>query len=395
MIWDIPLDDVELNQDQMHPGCGENCEYQGSINIRRAMINDFLSPAKQLWESQGINLIEKTLTLFGFSLEADRCSNCDVFSNSPRFNIIDISQGYGVFVNQGFLRGRSGSISKMDVQPASILRIVDLSGQRNDIEQGFVENKIISEQLAYLINHVLSDSESRLYGDDYRIGRTAGVKTGHVPGSDSAWVVGYTERAVTAVWAGSLEVTSENQVDYLEISTALWRAITQFTSRDHEHNTWEVPARIITLDVCYPSGMLLNDNCPREVREIFIQGNEPQESDRLYKVIEINRETGLLASVFTPVRLIEEKIFIDLPPEAMEWAETAGLDVPPTLYDLNAQIPEVEGLSIFRPENLTFVRGNVGITGSIPDDEFQSAKLQFGTGMNPRTWIHPLQPGTS
>jgi hypothetical protein len=33
------------------------------------------------------------------------------------------------------------------------------------------------------------------------------------------------------------------------------------------------------------------------------------------------------------------------------------------------------------------VRGRVGITGSIPENEFQSAKLQFGAGMNPGSWI--------
>jgi membrane carboxypeptidase/penicillin-binding protein len=387
LVWDIPLKDNSLNNRQMHPGCVDNCDYQGPINIRKAMINDFLSPAIQLWNSQGSNQVEKTLSLFGFSLDGDRCKDCTIFSESPRSTIIDISQGYGVFVNQGFLRGRTGNISKRDIQPASILEVIDLSGQWGDIEQSYIENKIISEQLVYLINSVLSDSDSRLYGDDFQIGRTAGVKTGFLPGSNSAWVIGYTPKAVTAVWAGSPESLDQTKLEYMQISTSLWRAVTQYTSRDHENIEWELPPGVITLDVCFPSGMLMSDSCPREVREIFIQGNQPQEADRLYQVLEINRETGLLASVFTPVSLIEEKVFIDIPPEAVDWAETAGLEVPPTLFDLSSKDPGVEGLSIFRPENLSFVNGKVGITGSLPELEFQSAKLQYGVGMNPGSWV--------
>jgi len=387
LVWDIHLDDTILNNIQMHPGCGEDCDFQGPVNIRKAMTNDFLSPAQQLWESQGMNQVEKTLASFGFSVGVDYCQDCDIFPGTPLLDIIDLAQGYGVFVNQGFLRGRKNIVSNLDVQPASIMKIEDLSGLRTIPELIYSENKIISEQLAFMINNVLSDIDSRENGDDFQIGRPVGVKPGYVPDSESAWVIGYTPRTVAAVWTGSPNKVDQQTVDHTQISTALWRAIIQHTSREQEINDWEMPSRMITLDVCYPSGMLLVDHCPLEVREIFIQGNEPQSVDTLYQIKEVNRETGLLASVFTPVRLVEERVYLEFPLEALKWAEESEIAAPPTLYDLDFHDPETVGFTISRPKNLSFVNGQVGILGSIPPEDFLSARLQFGSGMNPGSWV--------
>ena len=387
LVWDIPLDDVSLSKIEMHPGCQHDCEYKGPVNIRTALVNDYLSPVKQLWDSQGKNQIENTLTLFGFSVGPDTCLNCEIFSGGPELNLIDLAQGYGVFVNQGFLRGRSTSGSSLEVHPAAILKIEDLTGWSSSENLGYVENKIISEQLAYMVTHVLSDEDARHDGDVFQIGRPAGVKTGYVPASDSAWLIGYTPRQVTAVWAGDPSGDSQNQPDYDQISSSLWRAITQQISREQENKDWVQPAGISTLDVCFPSGMLPGENCPREVREIFIQGNEPQGVDTLYQVLEVNRETGLLASVFTPTQLNEERIYLIYPPQALSWAEQSGISTPPTLYDLDSRPPAIEGFSLTSPDNLSFVNKRVWITGSIPGEGFRSARLQYGLGMNPGSWI--------
>jgi hypothetical protein len=144
---------------------------------------------------------------------------------------------------------------------------------------------------------------------------------------------------------------------------------------------------ISSVDVCYPSGNLPTENCLRTVREVFIQGNEPLGPDGLYQALEINRETGLLASVFTPTTQIDERVYLNIPPIADSWAETVGIEAPPILYDLGDGDKEVGSLSITAPENLSFVRGLVGIHGSVPEEGFVSARLQYGIGLNPRSWL--------
>jgi membrane carboxypeptidase/penicillin-binding protein PbpC len=253
-----------------------------------------------------------------------------------------------------------------------------------------VEKKVISEQLTFLINHILSNEDARSNtkeNDLFLIGRPAGIKVGNVNDSLSGWVVGYTPQVVTTVWAGSIDEEGIlSQSDYQQITSGLWRAITQYTARDLAIEDWQMPEGMITLDVCYPSGMLPTEYCQKVLREIFIQGNEPQQADTLFRVLEVNRETGLLASVFTPAEQIEKKVYLAIPSEAEDWAEQTGVQTPPVVYDLE-NLEERKHLLISYPDNFSFLQGQVRIIGSIPEDGFNSARLQYGKGMNPTSWL--------
>jgi len=391
LVWDIPIEGKDFTPNQLHPGCTENCDFQGPVNIRTALGNDYLSPAVQLWSEQGIHQIRNTLTLFGFSLDEENCLDCPLFSESPVLEMIDLAQGFGVFVNQGYLRGKNNGSTGLDIQPASIIRIEDRSGLQWAYGNDVIEKKIINEELVYLINNVLSDEFNRAdskYSDVFQIGRITGVKVGFVPESESGWVIGYTPQFVTAVWAG--DPTNAEQTtgaDYIEITSSIWRAITQSITREQINEGWVIPPRTLTLDVCFPSGMLPTENCPRIVREVFIQGSEPQGTDTLYQALEVNRETGQLASVFTASQQIEERVYLNVPDEAKTWAEQVGLATPPTMYDLENSNNTRDGYSFTYPGNFSFINGQIRIVGSIPEEEFVSARIQYGVGMNPRSWL--------
>ncbi len=77
------------------------------------------------------------------------------------------------------------------------------------------------------------------------------------------------------------------------------------------------PDGFIEMSVCDKSGLLPTADCPT-VTEMFIPGTEPTEPDNIYKLIAINRETGKLATVYTPPELVEEKVYEIYPPEAQD-----------------------------------------------------------------------------
>jgi membrane carboxypeptidase/penicillin-binding protein len=391
LVWDIPLPESELTSENLHPGAGAEAEFLGPISIRTALVNDLLSPARQLLESQGLPQLRSTLGLFGYSVpSAVVVNNSSVLENSS-LEMIDLVQGFGVFVNRGYLKGRVVDPRSLEIQPAVILRIEDLVGREYILDAFLLEKKIISEELTYLVNHVLSDQDAWLdqkTADVFRIGRPVGVKTGYVTGDQSGWVIGYTPQIVVGSWTGGLATGEEGKgIDPVEISSNLWRAVTQHVSRDGNTKGWEMPPGIITEDVCYPSGDLPTEFCPRIVREVFIRGNEPLGLDDLYQALEVNRETGLLASVFTSASQIEERVYLNVPPLADSWAENAGIETPPVVYDLGAESEQESPLNITVPENLSFVRGEVRIVGSIPEEGFVSARLQYGDGLNPHSWL--------
>ena len=156
-----------------------------------------------------------------------------------------------------------------------------------------------------------------------------------------------------------------------------------------------VPAGVTAMNVCSPSGLLPSANCPEIVNEVFLSGNEPHQPDNLYRKFAINRETGLLATVFTPPQLVEERVYFVMPPEARLWAESAGVPIPPDTYDA-IQPPALDpDVNISAPALYEEVQGKVKISGTAAGADFASYRLLVGKGLNPQEWIEIAESSTS
>jgi membrane carboxypeptidase/penicillin-binding protein PbpC len=225
------------------------------------------------------------------------------------------------------------------------------------------------------------------------IGWPTAVKPGWTGGPE-AWMVGYSPARVVAVWTGSLgdeplllSPPQEERVLSPRLPAALWSALMQTASASLPPDGWTPPAGVTEMDVCDPSGYLPTTDCPDIVREVFLSGSEPTQSDNLFRTYPVNRETGLLATVFTPPDLVEERVFMVVPAEARVWAAAAGIPVPPEAYDaiqLGAPNPNV---NITAPSLFAEISGRVEITGTAAGEGFQYYRIQVGQGLNPRAWI--------
>jgi hypothetical protein len=113
-------------------------------------------------------------------------------------------------------------------------------------------------------------------------------------------------------------------------------------------------------------------------------------------VIEINRLTGRLATVFTPPENIDEQVFLIVPPEALDWARQTGFPLPPETYDV-LFIPAAENPDVVLsgPEMFSYVRGQVEITGTALGEGFDFYRIQVGEGLNPRQWLQIGPNGTT
>jgi hypothetical protein len=118
-----------------------------------------------------------------------------------------------------------------------------------------------------------------------------------------------------------------------------------------------------------------------------LQGTEPTHYDTLYQPFRINKETGKLATLFTPVDLVQEKVYLVPPPEAADWARQAGIPQPPTEYDTiverTAANPDV---SLARPPMFAYVHGTISVQGTVRPKGLQYYRLQIGPGLNPTRW---------
>jgi membrane carboxypeptidase/penicillin-binding protein PbpC len=250
---------------------------------------------------------------------------------------------------------------------------------------------VTSPQIAYLAHHVLSDATARWaslgYPNPLEIGRPVGAKIGQVQGGAQFWTAGYTPQRTVVFWLGLPDaepvVPSGLQP---RMAAGMWHAVMQYAARELPPSDWPQPAGITRIDVCDPSGLLPTQACPGVVREIFMTGSEPSAPDSLYRTFQINRETGRLATVFTPPGLVEERTFLVPPAQARGWAAAAGLPIPPEDYDAILSGQPDPNVQITAPAVFAYTRGEVRVRGTAAGENFRAYQVLVGQGLNPDTW---------
>jgi membrane carboxypeptidase/penicillin-binding protein PbpC len=215
------------------------------------------------------------------------------------------------------------------------------------------------------------------------VSRPTAVKLGQTEDALDTWAIGYTPSRVVTVWTGA-----RNESDLSpRVPAVLWNALMQISSQNLPLESWSQPAGVSVINVCDPSGMLPTLECPNLVSEVFLDGNEPLQPDTMYRKYAVNRETGLLATVFTLPQLIEDRVYLVVPSDARSWAESAGLAIPPSTYDV-IQAPQINpDVNITLPALFAEVNGNVKIEGTAAGNDFVSYRVLVGQGLNPQEWI--------
>ena len=354
--------------------------YHGPVRLRTALANDYLPPVQSVLAQMGTDSVQNIAASFGLEFPSGLLT--DDFSISP----VALAGAYGIFANSGTQAGQS--LTGTVIQPATVLQV---SGVDHSIWANWTASQsqsLLSPQLAYLMNQVLSDEIARWpslgHPNPLEIGRPVGAKLSRTLDSSAAWTVGYTPQRVIVVYlagAGSVSVPPR-------LSADLWHALMQYAVRELPSMSWDMPSGIVTVSVCDPSGLLPTTVCPNVVSEVFLDGRQPVETDTLYQTFQINRETGLLATVFTPPELVESSTYMVVPPQARLWAVTTGIASPPTAYDTLQTLPVLPDVHITTPGMFTDQRGTIEIQGSAAGADFLSYRLEYGQGLYPQAWVH-------
>jgi membrane peptidoglycan carboxypeptidase len=369
LIWDIPgKTDVQNFDDQYH----------GPMRLRVALANDYPAPAAQVLSQMGVENVNRIASSFGLARNRD-------------LTLPEAAGAFGVFAEDGVYFGQKfGDM----IRPVTVLKVEGDDGSVW-LDWSVPQAKpVVTPGLAYLVDSSLSDDTAR--SEDLRnshvldIGRPTAVKLGQTDDGLDAWTIGYSPSRLVTVWTGARTTSplQEGQEGVnSRISSVLWNALMQVASQNLSPDDWAPPADVSLINVCDPSGMLPTAECPNLVSEVFLNGNEPQQADNMYQKYSINRETGLLATVFTLPQLIEDHIYMVVPSEARSWAESAGLAIPPADYDVIQAPPFDENVNITSPEMFSEVSGSVQIEGTAAGNDFASYRVLVGQGLNPQEWI--------
>lgn len=384
LVWDVPAS---------HPaaiGLAGNPDgaYHGPQRLRTALANDYLVPLSQLVDQIGATAVWRSAAALGLTgVEGSREPGALLYAGGGA-NLLQLAQGYSSFATLGMEYGVSQAGTSA-LQPILVRSVEDLSGLGGIAAPEARSQTTLSPALAYLVHNVLADEAARWpslgYPNPLEIGRPAGAKTGQSAAGLNAWTVGYTPQRLTAVWLG-LPAGETAAVDPLA-AAGLWHALMQYAHRGLPSQDWTQPAGLSRVDVCDPSGGLPTRDCPNVVSELFLNGNEPTAGDTLYRTYQINRETGRLATVFTPPAQVIEQTFMIVPPAAQEWAFEAQIPRPPEEYDTILVPAPDPAVNIAQPALFSAVRGSVRVRGTAGGAGFASFRMQVGQGINPATWL--------
>ncbi len=399
-------------QDTGIPYVPENYDRQfhGPVSLRIALARSYNIPAVDVMNRVGVENVIRTAHRMGLNT-LDRESNfygLALTLGGGEVSLLDMTYAYSVMANGGRMAGlavapesRRGGYRSLD--PISILRIEDSKGnvlaacgEKNDEICSFTEPKtqqVLEAPLAYLITHILSDNEARVgaFGrpNPLEIDRPAAVKTGTTDDFIDNWALGYTPQLVVGVWAGNTDSSPMEKVTGLTGAAPIWHALMKYATQNLPIEDWPEPSGVNHVTVCYPSGLLPTRDCQSLVNEVFISGTEPVAEDNVWQGFQVNRETGKLATVYTPPELVEKRIYEILPPEAADWVRQAGLPQPPAEYDTIYTPPEAAAggdVFIASLQPFSYIHGTIPITGTVKSDNFSFFRVQFGPGLNPTQW---------
>ncbi|MGQ9625909.1 MAG: penicillin-binding protein [Anaerolineae bacterium] len=395
--------DVRICPNPFDPSwCPENYDrkYHGPQRMRLALARSYNIPAVKFLDMvgvgnviktahrMGINTLNRDLDFYGLSLTL----------GGGEVTLLDMTYAYSVFATGGVMNGKPIPPDKVrpgyrELNPVSILRVEDRNGNVLEEFRHPKGERILSEQLAYLMNTVLSDNQARVaaFGANNALqlkDRPAAVKTGTTDDFRDAWCIGWTPQIAVGVWVGNSDNEPMNRLPGSRGAAPIWNEIMEKALSGKPVETWEEPPGLKRVQVCSVSGLLPTEHCPHKVWEIFIEGTEPTTYCDIHQVFRINRETGKLATVYTPPELVEEKVYEIYPPEAADWVRESGIEQPPKEYDTIVGTGPVQGdVAIISPPPYAYIRGGVVITGNAKGPDFQLYRLEYGEGLNPSAWI--------
>lgn len=371
--------------------------YHGPVRLRNALANSYNIPAVWALSKAGVKNAINTAHRMGINTLLADFYGLSLTLGGGEVRLIDMTYAFSVLANGGTMAGeeiapadRRAGFRELD--PVAILRVEDRYGNVLEAYETPQTREILPPELAYLMNDILSDNAARLpaFGVNNRLhleDRPVAAKTGTTDGWKDAWALGYTPQYVTGVWVGNADNASMDHVPGSYGAAPIWNDIMTYLHDGEPVETFVRPRGLEEVEVCAISGKLPTEHCPNRVKELFIMGTAPVQHCDVHQAFRVNKETGKLATVYTPPELVEERVYEIYPPEAADWIRTHAVAQPPRVYDdAYGPGPATGNVAIIEPAAYAYVGQGMVIVGNARSDNFRMWRLEYGAGLNPITW---------
>ena len=241
----------------------------GPVSFRSALANSYNLPAVIAMDWVGVDNVIRTAHHMGITtIEHDNECGLALTLGCGEVKLLDMVYAFSVFDNLGVMIGQERSEENLrfgyrELDPVSILYVEDKNGdvlyQYNQPER----REILTPQLAWLMDDILSDRQSRCsaFGCPNALElpneRPAAAKTGTTNDYKDAWTIGFTPQLVTGVWVGNSDNSSMENTPGSKGAAPIWNAVMSYALQDEPYQSWPQPSGITQMKcvpppVCFP-----------------------------------------------------------------------------------------------------------------------------------------------
>ena len=236
-------------------------KFHGNVTLRQALANSYNIPAVKLASALGPkNIVEFGKMLGLSSWNVDDAYGLSVTLGGKEVTMLELISVYATLAREGVHKDLNSIIS---VESASGDYLYAFKKQEGD--------RVLSNEVAYIISHILSDNSARsaAFGLNSGLnipGYSVAVKTGTTDNKRDNWTFGYTPSFVVGVWVGNNDNTAMNRnlASGLSGASTIWNRITTHVLKNTAY---------YQKDFDMPDGVyvMVDKNCNGK-SEVFIKG---------------------------------------------------------------------------------------------------------------------------
>lgn len=297
LVMDVATEFPGATEDKPYKPENYDGKFRGPVQLRFALGNSINLAAVKVLALVGVQDMLKTGYEMGLATLEPTTENIRRFGLSITLGggevyLIDLTSAFGVFAVGGIRH-----------EPTAILKVEDTKGHKIFEQKQTSGKRVLSEEVSFIISHILSDNNSRIdvFGPNswLKIGdKTVAVKTGTTDDKRDNWTVGYTKDIVIGVWVGNNDNSAMNPKLASGVTGAapIWNRVMREALSTYSDGIIDKPDDVIAMQIDALGGGLPKDGQPTR-SEYFIKGTEPTSISPIYQKLKLSRrESGKLAS---------------------------------------------------------------------------------------------------
>ena len=291
-------------------------KFRGPMSLRKSLGNSINIPAVKALKIVGVDQLLETAKKTGIkTLNNPARYGLALTLGGGETKLLEMTGAFATFAAKGVHR-----------DPIAILEVKDSAGKLIYKHQDSGGDKVLGEDVAFIISDILSDDGARSevfgFGSLLNIpGRKVAVKTGTTDDKRDNYFMAFTPSISLGVWVGNNNNAPMNPYISSGITGATpigHRFLVEYL-KDKQSDKFEPPKNVKKLTVDVLTGMLpFKDEKTRP--EWFVNGTEPTAISEWFREIEVCKSDGKISNdSCKKAEKTKVKTFVKITAELPEW----------------------------------------------------------------------------